>query len=76
MRYGALIGGIGYGILHRGTLQRRKDGHVASKEAEKQEKWIAEANEAWEKKQKSGSGLGAFGIDHDPSDAHSRLGIQ
>lgn len=53
VRYGALISGIGYGILHRRTLQRKQDAEHAKHEATKQERWIAEANEAWRKKQES-----------------------
>ncbi|PWN89831.1 hypothetical protein FA10DRAFT_285550 [Acaromyces ingoldii] len=35
-RYSALVGGIGYGILHRRTLQKRHDVRVAEEERKHQ----------------------------------------
>lgn len=37
VRYSALVGGIGYGILHRRTLQKREDVRALAAEKKHQE---------------------------------------
>lgn len=45
-RYSALIGGIGYGIFHRRTLQKREDAKAASQAKKHEEKVQADKKRA------------------------------
>lgn len=47
VRYSALVGGIGYGILHRRTLQGVEDKNFAQAEWKRKENLIREAKEAY-----------------------------
>ncbi|PWN23809.1 hypothetical protein BCV69DRAFT_296122 [Microstroma glucosiphilum] len=47
VRYSALVGGIGYGILHRRTLQGVEDKNFAQAEWKRKENLIKEAKEAY-----------------------------
>lgn len=47
VRYSALVGGIGYGILHRRTLQAKEDIKAAHAEYKHKEHLIQQAKEAY-----------------------------
>ncbi|WFD30070.1 F1F0 ATP synthase subunit e, mitochondrial [Malassezia sp. CBS 17886] len=47
VRYSALISGIGYGIMHRQTLQTRYDNKVHREETARQEQLVAKAREQY-----------------------------
>ncbi|SPO24303.1 related to TIM11 - subunit E of the dimeric form of mitochondrial F1F0-ATPase [Ustilago trichophora] len=47
VRYSALVGGIGYGILHRRTLQAKEDVKAAHAEYKHKEHLIQKAKEAY-----------------------------
>ncbi|TKY88501.1 hypothetical protein EX895_002489 [Sporisorium graminicola] len=47
VRYSALVGGIGYGILHRRTLQAKADAKAAHAEYKHKEQLIQKAKEAY-----------------------------
>ncbi|KAJ1026954.1 hypothetical protein NDA16_002247 [Ustilago loliicola] len=47
VRYSALVGGIGYGILHRRTLQAKEDIKAAHAEYKHKEHLIQKAKEAY-----------------------------
>ncbi|CAO1629821.1 unnamed protein product [Sympodiomycopsis kandeliae] len=49
-RYSALVGGIGYGILHRRTLQAKEDARYEKSQIKKREDLIAKAKEAYRNK--------------------------
>ncbi|WFD40042.1 F1F0 ATP synthase subunit e, mitochondrial [Malassezia japonica] len=51
VRYSALIGGIGYGILHRRTLQKEFDERILKKEQKVQDDLIKKAKEEYAKLQ-------------------------
>ncbi|UZJ51854.1 hypothetical protein CBS101457_001174 [Exobasidium rhododendri] len=68
-RYSALVGGIGYGIVHQRTLQKREDVRAANHEKQYQEKLLE--NKRKEQDQKilaavhtSGSGERIAGLMH------------
>ncbi|GAC97672.1 hypothetical protein PHSY_005258 [Pseudozyma hubeiensis SY62] len=50
VRYSALVGGIGYGILHRRTLQAKADAKAAHAEYKHKEQLIQKAKEAYKNK--------------------------
>lgn len=50
VRYSALVGGIGYGILHRRTLQAKADVKAAHAEYKHKEQLIQKAKEAYKNK--------------------------
>ncbi|THV06506.1 hypothetical protein K435DRAFT_960481 [Dendrothele bispora CBS 962.96] len=50
-RYSALAAGIFYGFYHRRTLQAAHDAHKLEQAAHHREHLIAEAKEAWKRKQ-------------------------
>lgn len=58
VRYTALLGGVFYGIAHRRSLQKAHDADVKSHAIHEREHLIAEAKEAWKKKQESPKGGG------------------
>lgn len=58
VRYTALLGGVFYGIAHRRSLQKAHDADVKSHAIHQREHLIAEAKEAWKKKQESPKGGG------------------
>lgn len=49
-RYSALIGGIGYGIVHRRTLQQKEDKRHEKAEYKRREDLIKQAKEAYKNK--------------------------
>merc|ERR1712130_181189 len=49
VRYSALVAGIGYGIVHRRTLQAKYDENLRQKELKRQEALVKEAKEAYAK---------------------------
>ena len=61
-RYSALVGGIGYGIVHRRTLQGKEDARFEKAEVKRREDLIAKAKQAYKNKlaeeqaRRSGSG--------------------
>ncbi|KAK7464507.1 F1F0 ATP synthase subunit e, mitochondrial [Stygiomarasmius scandens] len=55
-RYTALAAGIFYGFYHRRTLQAAHDAHKLEQAAHHREHLIAEAKEAWKRKQEQASG--------------------
>ncbi len=58
VRYTALLGGVFYGIAHRRSLQKAHDADVKSHAIHERAHLIAEAKEAWKKKQESPKGGG------------------
>ncbi|KDR85527.1 hypothetical protein GALMADRAFT_234451 [Galerina marginata CBS 339.88] len=65
VRYTALFSGIAYGWYHRRSLQASHDKHKLSEAAHHREKLIAEAKEAWKRKQ---SALSDTTLVTDPED--------
>ncbi|KAF7794338.1 hypothetical protein EIP86_005472 [Pleurotus ostreatoroseus] len=55
VRYTALLSGIFYGISHRRTLQKAHDEEVKHHAIHEREHLIAQAKEAWKKKQEESS---------------------
>lgn len=55
VRYTALLSGIFYGISHRRTLQKAHDEEVKHHTIHEREHLIAQAKEAWKKKQEAAS---------------------
>ena len=53
VRYTALLSGVFYGIAHRRTLQKEYDEERKKHAIHEREHLIAEAKEAWRKKQAS-----------------------
>lgn len=53
VRYSALVAGIGYGILHRRTLQTKYDESLQQREVQRQEDLIKKAKEAYATLQKA-----------------------
>ncbi|KAH9929734.1 ATP synthase E chain-domain-containing protein [Fomitopsis serialis] len=51
VRYTALLTGVFYGIAHRRTLQKAHDEEVKHHAVHEREHLIAQAKEAWKKKQ-------------------------
>ncbi|KAI0652364.1 ATP synthase E chain-domain-containing protein [Trametes meyenii] len=64
VRYTALLGGVFYGIAHRRSLQKAHDADVKQHAIHEREHLIAEAKDAWKKKQESNKG----GVVTDPED--------
>ncbi|CAO1616116.1 unnamed protein product [Jaminaea pallidilutea] len=50
VRYSALVGGIGYGVLHRRTLQAREDKKFEKAEYKRKEDLINQAKEAYKQR--------------------------
>lgn len=55
VRYSALFSGIAYGWYHRRTLQAAHDNHKREEAVHQREKLIAEAKDAWKRKQEASS---------------------
>ena len=55
VRYTALLTGVFYGITHRRTLQKAHDEDVKHHAIHEREHLIAQAKEAWKKKQEEDS---------------------
>ena len=53
VRYTALFSGIAYGWYHRRTLQATHDAHKREEAVHHREKLIAEAKDAWKRKQEA-----------------------
>jgi F-type H+-transporting ATP synthase subunit e len=53
VRYTALFSGVAYGLYHRSTLQKAQDLEKQHHAADRRERLIAEAKEAWKRKQES-----------------------
>ncbi|EDP45361.1 hypothetical protein MGL_0350 [Malassezia globosa CBS 7966] len=49
VRYSALVAGIGYGIVHRQTLQAKYDEHVQKMAIKRQEDLVKQAKEEYAK---------------------------
>ncbi|KZT72969.1 hypothetical protein DAEQUDRAFT_722606 [Daedalea quercina L-15889] len=64
VRYTALLTGVFYGIAHRRTLQKAHDEEVKHHAVHEREHLIAQAKEAWKKKQEGGKD----GVITDPED--------
>ena len=62
VRYTALLTGVFYGIAHRGTLLMAHDEEVKHHAVREREHLIAQAKDAWKKKQESGKGGGEFSL--------------
>ncbi|EPT03455.1 hypothetical protein FOMPIDRAFT_1028727 [Fomitopsis schrenkii] len=69
VRYTALLTGVFYGIAHRRTLQKAHDEEVKRHAVHEREHLVAQAKEAWKKKQESGKG----GVITDPEDPNFDL---
>lgn len=69
-RYSALFFGIGYGLVHRQTLQAKLDHHNADNEIHKREEWLKQAKKAWAAKQQKEGGR-----ESTPSARHPKLGL-
>jgi hypothetical protein len=77
VRYSALLGGVFYGIAHRRTLQKEADAAKLEHAVHQREHLIAEAKEAWKKKQaesKNSDGSKCYFftciLAHDPHPCH------
>ncbi|THG95913.1 hypothetical protein EW026_g5823 [Hermanssonia centrifuga] len=66
VRYTALLSGIFYGVSHRRTLQKAHDEDVKHHAVHEREHLIAQAKEAWKKKQDSSKN--STGLVTDPED--------
>lgn len=66
VRYTALLSGVFYGITHRRTLQKDQDEEKKKHAIHEREHLIAQAKEAWKKKQEGpkDSGTSAFTTHH------------
>ncbi|KIK71695.1 hypothetical protein GYMLUDRAFT_33852 [Collybiopsis luxurians FD-317 M1] len=64
-RYTALFAGVFYGFYHRRTLQAAHEEHKLQHAAHEREHLIAEAKEAWKRKQAS---KGSSDVITDPED--------
>ncbi|EPQ60113.1 hypothetical protein GLOTRDRAFT_51993 [Gloeophyllum trabeum ATCC 11539] len=64
VRYSALVSGVFYGIVHRRSLQKQHDEEKRHHAIHEREKLIAEAKEAWKRKQEGGKD----GVVTDPED--------
>ncbi|KAI0348105.1 hypothetical protein BDW22DRAFT_1479969 [Trametopsis cervina] len=70
VRYTALLSGVFYGITHRRTLQKEHDQEKRTHAIHEREHLIAEAKEAWKRKQE---GSKKDSIITDPEDPHFDL---
>ncbi|KAH8913510.1 hypothetical protein BT69DRAFT_1359047 [Atractiella rhizophila] len=50
VRYSALLGGIGYGIVHQRTLQKQKNLKDKLNEERKHDRWVHEAQLEWQRR--------------------------
>jgi len=64
VRYTALLTGVFYGIVHRRTLQKAHDEEKRHHAVHEREHLIAQAKDAWKKKQEGGKS----GVVTDPED--------
>ncbi|KAA1471430.1 hypothetical protein DENSPDRAFT_837420 [Dentipellis sp. KUC8613] len=64
VRWTALLSGVFYGIAHRRTLQKAHDEDKTRHAVHERETLIAQAKEAWKKKQEGGKD----GVVTDPED--------
>ncbi|KAI0726127.1 ATP synthase E chain-domain-containing protein [Fomitopsis betulina] len=69
VRYTALLTGVFYGIAHRRTVQKAHDEEVKHHAVHEREHLVAQAKEAWKKKQGSSKG----GVITDPEDPNFDL---
>ncbi|TFK56471.1 hypothetical protein OE88DRAFT_1729962 [Heliocybe sulcata] len=69
VRYTALVSGVFYGIVHRRTLQKEHDEKKHHHQIHERERLIAEAKEAWKRKQETSKDS----IVTDPEDPHFDL---
>ena len=60
MRYTALLSGVFFGIAHRRTLQKEHDEQKKNHAVHEREHLIAQAKEAWKKKQEGSKGGGEY----------------
>ncbi|PPQ64347.1 hypothetical protein CVT26_002230 [Gymnopilus dilepis] len=66
VRYTALFSGIAYGWYHRRTLQATHDAHKREEAVHHREKLIAEAKDAWKRKQEALSDTNLITDPEDP----------
>ncbi|KAF8273802.1 ATP synthase E chain-domain-containing protein [Lactarius quietus] len=64
VRYTALLSGVFYGVFHRRTLQSARDTDKAHHAKHEREVLVAQAKEAWKKKQEGAKD----GVVTDPED--------
>jgi len=60
VRYSALIGGIGYGIWHQRTLQKKHDKQKVEGVVKRRQHWVEEAKKEWAKRQGASSSSGVI----------------
>ncbi|KJA28600.1 hypothetical protein HYPSUDRAFT_34039 [Hypholoma sublateritium FD-334 SS-4] len=70
LRYTALFSGVAYGWYHRRSLQSEHDKHKLDNAVHSREKLIAEAKEAWKRKQDPANDTTLI---TDPEDPHFDL---
>ncbi|KAF4623049.1 hypothetical protein D9613_002285 [Agrocybe pediades] len=66
VRYTALFSGIAYGWYHRRSLQASHDQHKLDDAAHHREKLIAEAKDAWKRKQQASTATTLITDPEDP----------
>ncbi|KAF8913189.1 ATP synthase E chain-domain-containing protein [Gymnopilus junonius] len=66
VRYTALLSGIAYGWYHRKSLQAAYDNHKREEAIHQREKLIAEAKDAWKRKQEASSDTNLVTDPEDP----------
>ncbi|THH33171.1 hypothetical protein EUX98_g1020 [Antrodiella citrinella] len=66
VRYTALLSGVFYGISHRRSLQKAHDADKEHHAVHEREHLIAEAKEAWKRKQESSKDGGVVTDPEDP----------
>ncbi|KAK0233849.1 ATP synthase E chain-domain-containing protein [Armillaria fumosa] len=67
-RYTALFSGVVYGWYHRRSLQAAHNVHKTQHAEHERERLIAEAKEAWKKKQETAKAPAADSLITDPED--------
>ncbi|CAG7853953.1 SubName: Full=Related to TIM11-subunit E of the dimeric form of mitochondrial F1F0-ATPase {ECO:0000313/EMBL:CCA67156.1} [Serendipita indica DSM 11827] len=67
IRYSALVGGIGYGIMHRRTLQANENKRKEHEAEHRREKLIEEARKAWREQQRPKKTDGVITNPEDPN---------
>ncbi|KAF5311989.1 hypothetical protein D9619_002738 [Psilocybe cf. subviscida] len=66
VRYTALFSGVAYGWYHRRSLQAARDEHKLAQAVHSREKLIAEAKDAWKRKQDAAKGVALVTDPEDP----------
>ncbi|PWO00883.1 hypothetical protein FA09DRAFT_327595 [Tilletiopsis washingtonensis] len=68
VRYSALVGGIGYGVVHRRTLQKREDARAIAAEKKHQEQLKVQAQKEKDQSIIASVRGGAGGVVTNPED--------